>query len=112
MPAYFIALNRCVHDRQRLERYWKAVGPTFQGTGAKGLAIYTPLTLLEKMGSLEGAVVIEFPDVLAAKAWYDSPTYQEVEQHRIGAADVEIFIIDGGVLPAEDRMPQTKDQQS
>ena len=111
MPAYFIALNRCVHDRQRLEQYWKAVGPTFQGTGAKHLAIYTPLTLLERMGSLEGAVVIEFPDVVTAKAWYDSPSYEEARRHRIGAADVEIFIIDGGALPVEDRMPQTRNQQ-
>jgi uncharacterized protein (DUF1330 family) len=67
MPAYMIALNRSVHDRQKLEAYWKAAGPTFEGRGAKFLSIYTPLAPLELMGPLEGVVLIEFPDVAAAK---------------------------------------------
>ena len=50
MPAYFIALCRSVHDRRRLEEYWSASPPTFQAFGAKHLAIYTPLTLLENSG--------------------------------------------------------------
>jgi uncharacterized protein (DUF1330 family) len=37
MPAYMIALNRSVHDRQKLEAYWRAAGPTFEGRGAKPL---------------------------------------------------------------------------
>ena len=81
MPAYMIALNRSVHDRQKLEAYWKAAGPSFEGRGAKFLSIYTPLAPLELMGSLE----IEFPDVAAAKAWYESPAYQgEAAQGRRG----------------------------
>ena len=38
MPAYMIALNRRVHDVQRLEAYWKAAGRTFEGRGSKALA--------------------------------------------------------------------------
>src|SRR6476661_9346885 len=108
MPAYFIALNRGVHDRQKLDEYWKAAGPTFASFGAKPLAVYTPLTPLESMGRLEGAVVIEFPDVATAKRWYESPAYQKAIQLRTGAADGELFIIDGGVVPPEDRLPHTK----
>lgn len=108
MPAYMIALNRGVHDRQKLEDYWKAAGPTFEGRGAKFLFVYTPLTPLESVGSLEGVVLIEFPDVAAAKAWYESPAYQKAKQDRDGAADAEFFIIDGGVVPLEDRLPHIK----
>ena len=68
MPAYMIALNRRVHDREKLEAYWKAARPTFEGRGAKFLSSYTPLSPLELKGSLEGVVLIEFPDVAAAKA--------------------------------------------
>src|SRR6478736_3578793 len=75
MPAYMIALNRTLRDRRKLEEYWKAAGPTFEGLGAKRLAIYTPLVLLEMMGPLDGAVVIEFPDLETAKRWYESPAY-------------------------------------
>jgi uncharacterized protein (DUF1330 family) len=108
MPAYMIALNRSVHDLQKLESYWKAAGPTFEGRGAKFLSIYTPLAPLELMGPLEGVVLIEFPDVAAAKAWYESPAYQKARQHRVGAAETEFFIIDGGVVPLEDRLPHIK----
>jgi uncharacterized protein (DUF1330 family) len=112
MPAYMIALNRSVHDRQKLEAYWKAAGPTFEGRGAKFLSIYTPLAPLELMGPLEGVVLIEFPDVAAAKAWYESPAYQKAKQHRDGAADTEFFIIDGGLVPLEDRLPHIKNRQA
>jgi uncharacterized protein (DUF1330 family) len=108
MPAYMIALNRTVHDRQKLEAYWKAAAPTFEGRGAKFLSVYTPLAPLELMGSLEGVVLIEFPDVAAAKAWYESPAYQQAKQHRDGAADTEFFIIDGGLVPLEDRCRTSK----
>ena len=112
MPAYMIALNRTLRDRKRLEEYWKAAGPTFEGLGAKRLAIYTPLTLLEMMGPLDGAVVIEFPDVETARSWYESPAYQKAKQHRSGAADVELFIIDGGMVAPEDRIPHKRQLRS
>lgn len=111
MPAYMIALNRSVHDRQRLEAYWRAASPTFEGRGAKPLSVYTRLAPLELMGSLEGVVLIEFPDVAAARAWYESPAYQKAKQYRDGAADTEFFIVDGGVVPLEDRLPHIKTRQ-
>jgi uncharacterized protein (DUF1330 family) len=55
--------------------------------------------------------VIEFPDVATAKGWYESPAYQKAKQLRDGAADAELFIIDGGFVPAEDRLPHTKNRQ-
>jgi uncharacterized protein (DUF1330 family) len=112
LSAYMIALNRSVHDRQKLEAYWKAAGPTFDGWGAKFLSVYTPLTPLELMGPLEGVVLIEFPDVAAAKGWYESPAYQQAKQHRDGAADTEFFIIDGGLVPLEERLPHIKRRQT
>src|SRR6201996_7179314 len=112
MPAYMIALNRNVHDREKLESYWRAAASTFEGRGAKFLSVYTPLAPLELMGSLEGVVLIEFPDVAAAKAWYESPDYQAARQHRLGAADTEFFIIDGGLVPLDNRLPHIKHRQA
>jgi len=112
MPAYMIALNRSVHDLQKLEAYWKASGPTLAGRGAKVLSVYTPFATLEAMGPLEGIVLIEFPDMAAAKAWYESPAYQQAKQHRDGAADGECFIVDGGLVAPEDRLPHLKNRQA
>jgi hypothetical protein len=61
MPAYVIGLNRAVHDRQKLEEFWKAAAPTFEGLGAKRLAIYTPLTPLALIGPLEALSCMNFP---------------------------------------------------
>ena len=109
MPAYVIGLNRGVHNRQKLEEFWKAAAPTFEGFGAKRLAIYTPLTALELMGPLEAAFVYEFPDVATAKRWYESPAYQKARQLvRDGVADIELSIIDGGYVPPAERLPHTK----
>jgi uncharacterized protein (DUF1330 family) len=112
MPAYLIALNRGVRDRQKLEAYWKATAPTFEGRCTKTLANYTPLTPLELMGPLEGVVLIEFPDVAAAKAWYESPAYQKAKQHLDGTVDAEFFVVDGGKTPVEDRLPHIKKRQA
>jgi uncharacterized protein (DUF1330 family) len=109
MPAYVIGLNRAVHDRQKLEEFWKAAAPTFEGLGAKRLAIYTPLTPLALIGPLEAAFVYEFPDVGTAKRWYESPAYQKARQLvRDGVADIELFIIDGGYIPPAERLPHIK----
>ena len=109
MTAYVIGLNRGVHNRQKLEEFWKAAAPTFEGFGAKRLAIYTPLIPLELMGPLEAAFLYEFPDVATAKRWYESPAYQKARQLvRDGVADIELFIIDGGNVPAAERLPHIK----
>ena len=108
MPAYVIALNRSVHDLQKLEAYWKASGPTLAGRGAKVLSLNTPFATMEAMGPLEGIVLIEFPDMAAAKAWYESPAYQNAKRQRDGAADGEWFIVDGGMVAPEDRLTHLK----
>ena len=88
-----------------------SAGPTFAGRGAKFWSVFTPVTPLESVERLERVVLIEFPDVAAAKAWYESPAYQKAKEHRDGAADTEFFIIDGGRVAAEDRLPHIRNRQ-
>jgi len=37
---------------------------------------------------------------------------KKAKQHRDGAADTEFFIIDGGLVPLEDRLPHVKNRQA
>jgi uncharacterized protein (DUF1330 family) len=104
MPAYVIATVKAVNDRRGLEEYWSHAAPSFAGSGAKHLAAYTPFKLLEGKGHLEAAVLIEFPDMAAANRWYESAAYQAAKQYRAGAAEVEIVLLDGGAVAAENRM--------
>jgi uncharacterized protein (DUF1330 family) len=43
----------------------------------------------------EGSVILEFPSVEAAKAWYDSPAYVEVRKHRFAGAIYHAIILEG-----------------
>jgi uncharacterized protein (DUF1330 family) len=43
----------------------------------------------------DGVILLEFPDVAAAKAWYESPEYQAALPHRLKAADYRAFIVEG-----------------
>jgi len=108
MPVYLIAICRSVSNRRGLEDYWANVGPTFAGYGAKPLIVYTPFDLLEGYGPIEGVAMIEFPSMDAATGWYESDAYQKVKQHRMGAAVYDLVLVGGGVIPPNDRMPQTR----
>jgi uncharacterized protein (DUF1330 family) len=109
MTAYVMAFVRRVHDRKGLEAYWAHVAPTFEGTGAKPISVYTPFQLAEGEGPVESAVLVEFPHIEAARAWYFGDAYQAVKAYRDGAADIDLVIAEGGVVsdPAL-RMPQIK----
>ncbi len=109
MPAYLFATVRNVKNRRGMEEYWSRAKATFEGFEAKHLASYTRFKLLEGKGPVEGTVGIEFPDMEAARRWYESPAYQAVKQYREGAADIEVILVDGGVVAdPEQRMPRTK----
>ena len=45
--------------------------------------------------STEGTIILEFPNTVAAKAWYSSPVYQEVAQHRFKGADYRVTLVAG-----------------
>lgn len=107
MPAYLIATVRHVRDRKGLEEYWSRVGPTFEGTSAKPMAVYTQFRKLEGVGPVEGLVLVEFPDMKTAQQWYDSAGYQMAKSYREPAADIELLLVEGGaVTDPKLRMPQ------
>ncbi|KCZ90999.1 DUF1330 domain-containing protein [Hyphomonas jannaschiana] len=43
----------------------------------------------------DGVVILRFPDMDAAKAWYTSPEYQAARAHRFQAADYRVILVDG-----------------
>jgi uncharacterized protein (DUF1330 family) len=104
MAAYVIATVKAVHERRGIEEYWSHAKAAFEGSGARHLAAYTPFKLLEGKGLPEAVALIEFPDMDAVNRWYESAAYQAARQHRVGAADVQIIVVDGGTVAAEHRM--------
>lgn len=108
MAAYLIAICRSVSDRARLEDYWAHVAPSFEGFEAKPLVAYASFEVLEGQSDAKGVVLFEFSSMDAAKRWYFSAAYQEVKQRRLGAAEFELILVDGGWKPAAERMPDVR----
>ncbi|MET9251701.1 DUF1330 domain-containing protein [Nonomuraea sp. NPDC003709] len=83
MSAYLIATVRPSGNAEELAEYRRRVGVTLEPYGGRYLARGEPVAVLE--GDWNGAqvVVVEFPDVAAARAWNDSAAYREIAPLRM-----------------------------
>ncbi len=94
MVAYVVFTRERLRDEAKLAEYSANVGNARGGHELKPLAYYGACETLEG-AEVDGAVILEFPTMDAAKAWYDSPAYQEVRTHRLLGADYRVFITQG-----------------
>ncbi|MDR5886500.1 MULTISPECIES: DUF1330 domain-containing protein [Vreelandella] len=94
MTAYVVMIKEHTHDSDEMERYSEKAKAAREGHDPEPLAFYGDFKVLEG-SAMEGAVILRFPDMAAARAWYESPAYQEARQHRFQGADYRVFIVDG-----------------
>jgi uncharacterized protein (DUF1330 family) len=94
MAAYMVFIREKTLDRSELEAYWSKVPASMERHPIKVLAAYGRHVTLEGP-DVEGVVVAEFPSVDDARAFYDSPAYQEVAQHRFRGAVYRGLIVEG-----------------
>ena len=94
MSAYMVFTRTKTIDASELATYGKEVGSTTQGHPMKALAFYGAHEDLEGPAT-EGTVILEFPSVEAAKAWYNSPAYRQVREHRFKGAEYRATLVQG-----------------
>ena len=94
MAAYIVFTREKMRNPEEYERYKEMGRADLQGHPAKPLALYGKYEVLEGP-AIEGAVILEFPTVEAAKTYYNSPAYQDAVKHRFLGADYRVFIIEG-----------------
>jgi len=94
MPAYVVFTREEMVNPAEFEEYSAKVGTSFVGHDVKFLADYGTIETLEG-DEIEGAVILEFANMDAARAWYRSPEYQATAQHRFKGARYRGFILDG-----------------
>jgi uncharacterized protein (DUF1330 family) len=93
MPAYWIA-HVTVTDPDRYKGYQALAPAAFAAHGARFLARGGAADNLEGP-AFDRHVVIEFPDLAAARACYASDAYQVAKAQRDGACQVMVTIVDG-----------------
>lgn len=94
MAAYIILIREKLRDEAAMQQYAAAAGDARHGHELKALAFYGACETLEG-ASADGVVILSFPDMSAARAWYDSPAYAAARAHRFQGADYRVLLVDG-----------------
>jgi uncharacterized protein (DUF1330 family) len=94
MPAYVVGTIR-VTDPERWQRYVERVGATFGPHDGRVLLRGVASARLDGTVHGDRVVVIEFPDVGAARRWHASPEYQSLAPMRDAGADVVLTVYEG-----------------
>ncbi len=97
MPAYWIA-HITVTDPARYAGYQAVAPAAFAAHGARFLARGGDHATVEG-ATFDRHVLIEFPDMAAARACYASAEYTAARAHRTGACVAMIVMVDG--LPVQ-----------
>lgn len=94
MPAYVI-VETDVTDPAQYEQYKAASPGAVHAGGGRFVARGGELAVLEGDWSPSRLVILEFPDLEAAKRWYDSAEYAEARKLREGAANLNMVAVQG-----------------
>lgn len=95
MAAYVIFIREgAVVDAEALQRYRSSKGSNPAEFGLTPLVVYGDLETVEGKAA-DGVVVLQFPSMEQAKAWYYSPGYQAAMEHRKKAADYRVIFVEG-----------------
>ncbi|GAA2909705.1 hypothetical protein Acy02nite_25210 [Actinoplanes cyaneus] len=94
MTAYAVAHLHTTSDHEDVLNYIERIQDTMDPYGGRFLVHGTPVEVIE--GEWPGALVmIAFPDLGAAHAWYDSPAYREILPLRTDHVTGDIVFADG-----------------
>jgi uncharacterized protein (DUF1330 family) len=94
MSAYVIFVRDRITDPAEFSQYEQSAGAASAGHPVTPLAFYGALDTLEGP-RVDGAVILSFPTVADARAWYESRRYQEALPHRLKGAEYRVFIVEG-----------------
>ena len=99
MPKAFLIIELTVLDQAVYETYRSQVVPTIEAMGGRFLVRGGKRLQIE--GVDEGhhnmlrTVVVEFPSIEKATAWYQSPAYTPLKNLRLSCTVGRAFIVEG-----------------
>ena len=99
MPAYLV-VDITVKDAATYDQYRRLAPPSIALYGGRYLARGGETAVLEGDWKPTRLVILEFPTLEKAKAWWASPEYAEAKALRQRAASADIVLIEGAASPA------------
>ena len=94
MPAYLIS-DITVRDRTAFETYRTGAAEAIHAFGGRYLARLGEVEVLEGSLNPNMIVIIEFPNLEQARAWYRSPEYAFALEVRDTALSRNLILVDG-----------------
>lgn len=94
MSAYVLAIVD-IKDPVRYEAYRQMVTPTITAFGGRFIVRGGAIDVLEGAWAPRRVVVLEFPSVERAKAWWSSPEYSEAKAIRQATSEGTLIVIEG-----------------
>jgi uncharacterized protein (DUF1330 family) len=94
MAAYVIA-DIDVRDAERYEEYRRIVPPSIAAYGGRYLVRGGETAILEGDWLPRRCVVLEFPSVEKARAWWDSEAYAPAKEIRRQSAKARMILVAG-----------------
>lgn len=94
MKGYLIA-NLDIQDQPTFQRYREEVMPLIARYGGRYIVRGGEVQEVEGHLGLKRLVVLEFPNLEAARAFYDSPDYQPVKALRLQSAVSDVALVAG-----------------
>lgn len=94
MPAY-VMVDVNITDPARYEDYKKLTPDIVGSYGRKFIVCGGTTEVLEGDGRPGRVVVLEFPDMEKAKAWYDSPEYTEAKKIGFESSSGKMMLVEG-----------------
>ena len=95
MPVYMLFIREgAVRNQAEIDTYERMNRASPRDPNLKPLVVYGATEAVEGAAP-DGMVMLQFPTVEDAKAWYNSPAYQAAIPHRKKGADYRAFIVQG-----------------
>jgi len=93
--AAYIVVELEVRDAARYENYKGMVPPSLALYGGRFLVRGGNVETLEGRWSPKRLVIVEFPSVENAKAWWAGAEYAEAKALRQATADTQMIVVEG-----------------
>jgi uncharacterized protein (DUF1330 family) len=95
LPNAYLIANIDVHDPVQYEEYKKLSTLAMKANGAEVCIRGGRMEVMEGDWAPSRVVMMKFPSMDAARAFYNSPEYKKAIQARQGIADMRMIIVEG-----------------
>jgi len=93
--AAYIVVEISIRDPETYERYKVMAPPSIAQYGGRYIVRGGPTHCLEGSWDAARFIMLEFPSVEAARAWWSSPEYAPAKALRQASADTDMLLVEG-----------------